>query len=483
MLLDGLSPRDADVLYAETQSAAPSMYNRDALLALARSPLAVTCQPLTERFAAMNAILSAEASPTSDQVGNDIKGFSSENAYPPMAQERHARNRSLGSSMGTMNGSQRAHHKTSSYSVFPFNHERYAAMYSTPFTPDHSLMKPANMHEWTPSMTSPLDTPFAPHPDESGVAISPGASLTIKDKEGSLERDALRPTAKVFIPTDIPMLKSNPLPQRNALATSMHAPRYNMATKGQHSASQTDVRSPPGFATQSLPLAGANAQFEIPKAITPLAAPSACLPARPTACAVAPNLPRWAHPPTHAMISSLESKYRTDAEETKGPEPSLIRRARAATVDQSHSLGISSSGKHHTRKASSDSPTRPGAVPMSLASSYSNSGSRTPWALHKTNAELHIKGTAEGFQESPVPSNDVVIEKSTSPIPFSAATSSKTIRVGSVPHVKAVTAFDGNSWRKQFHGSLSQSPRRPSMTPSMPGGLLGAIPMHSVGIK
>jgi hypothetical protein len=483
VLLDGLSPRHADVLHTETQSAAPSMYNRDALLALARSPLAVTCQPLTERFAAMNAILSAEASPTSDQVGNNIKGFSSENAYPPMAQERHARNRSLGSSMSMTNGSQRAHHKTASYSSAPFNHERYAAMYATPFTPDHSLMKPANMHEWTPSMTSPLDTPFAPHQDESAVAISPGASLTIKDKEGSLARDALRPTAKVFIPTDIPMLRSNPQPQRKALTSSMHAPRYDTRTTEKHFESQADVQSPLRFPTQSLPVAGPHAQFEIPKAITPLAAPSARLPARPTACAVAPNLPRWAHSPTHAMVSSLESKYRTDAVETKGPEPSLIRRARAATVDQSCSIGISSSGKHHTRKALSDSPTHPGAVPMSLASSYSNSGSRTPWALQKTNAELHIKGTAEGFQESPDPSDGIEDDQSTSPTPFSAATSSKTVRVSSVPHVKAVTAFDGNSWRKQFHGSFSQSPRRPSMTPSIPGGLLGAVPMHSVGIK
>lgn len=381
---------------------------------------------------------------------------------------------------------QRGHHVSLSYSAIQFNHEKYAAMYSTPFTPDPSLMKPANMSEWTPSTTTPLDTPFGGHQIDSAVSIDSGWFSMTDTKQETKGKEILRPTAKVFIPTDTPLLKSNPQPQRNTLLSSIHAPHSQPPTFHKHQKTKSTERSSLIIPAQSLPLGGALVHFETPKAMTPLAAPSAGLPARPTLCAVAPNLPRWAHSPAHAMMSSIETRYIAMGDHASCREPSLLRRARASTV--SHEERSSPRGTlqgTHSRNGSNGTIDQSDEAQMAMPSAAYNSGSRTPWALQKTAAELEIKGDAvpAAWQKSPSTGLANGTDQVASPTPISSAISSRGIQVNSISNVKAKGSFDGNSWRRQIQGSFARAPRKPSLTPSIPGGLLGAVPMHSVSIK
>jgi hypothetical protein len=456
----------------------PVLYQRDALLVLAQSPLVATCGPDARGLARLSAILSADASPSSAQAGTGIKGSPLRSIYPATIHE-HAFGDQTPISAMTANP-HRGHHKTLSYSAIQFNHERYAAVYSTPFTPDPSLMKPVNMSEWTPSMTTPLNTPFGDHQNDSGVAVDSGYPSVTETEEQNAGKEKLRSTAKVFIPTDTPLLKDNPQPKRNTLHSSRHT-SHQAATWDYHPKTRSTDRSFTAMPSQSLPVTGPALQFEAPKAMTPLAAPSAGLPARPTACAVAPNLPRWAHSPAHAMISSMESKYMATADYPIEREPSLIRRARASTLSQDSTRAQST----HSRK-SSDAVVHPSGISeATIPLAPTSTGSRTPWALQRTAAELDIKGDAvyASSRKSPTAYFGYGMNQVSSPTPLSSAASSRAIQVNNTPHVKAFGSFDGNSWRKQIQGSFSQPPRKPSLTPSIPGGLLGAVPMHSVSIK
>lgn len=469
-------------LITETRSAATVLYARDTLLSLAPSPLAATCQPLTQRLAAMTAILSAEPSPTKAQAGIDIKNRSDSPLCPPNALQRRVYNGSLRSSTSDTRENLRTHNKVAFNSSIPFDHEKCATMYTTPFTPNPSLMKPVDMSEWTPSITTPLDTPFIEMRDSSATGLDSKAMSATECKGLAPEKEGLRPTAKIFIPTDTPILHINPQPQRDSLCSSRHTIKYQTPPAEK----PFDAHSSLGLPIKSLPSVGTMGRFEVPKAITPLAAPSSCLPPRPTACAVTPNLPRWAHSPTHAMISSVETRFQPVDADDKSREPSLIRRARAATISQKEgSEDLRLPGSLHFCKLADDTGEKLGGIPTSHVSSSHISGSRTPWALKKTDIELRIKGNDDGVSSlgSPVTTAKTATHMSSDSTPISATSASEIVQVSSVRHVKEVTAFDGNSWRRQVQGSFSQPPRRPSMTPSIPGGLLGAVPMHSVSIK
>jgi hypothetical protein len=204
--------------------------------------------------------------------------------------------------------------KASSYNPIRFDREKYAAKYATPFTPDPSLMKPADMSRWTPSMTSPLVTPYGSNQMDVASVVNSDLSSIYEAGEAVKDKEILRPSAKVFIPTGTPILKSNPQPQRR-LGTSIHASKTMPSEDMQSPADRLSLRrSMINSPAHSMVNSSMFAPFEVPKAVTPLAAPSANagLPPRPIACAVAPNLPRWAHSPGPITITRPRQCSRPD---------------------------------------------------------------------------------------------------------------------------------------------------------------------------
>lgn len=373
-----------------------------------------------------------------------------------------------------------ASNKTQNYNAPHFNREEYASRYSTPFTPDPSLMKPVNMGEWTPSLTTPLVTPFGRYQSDPVTAVdSRDPSVTDLNQE-QRDKEMLRPSAKVFIPTDTPLLKGNPQPQRGMLRASMHAP--SSLPRDRQERQRTPVQT--GLSVDSLARAhavsGTSAPFEVPKAMTPLAAPSAALPARPTACAVAPNLPRWAQPPAHAMMSSFEPQSKP-AESFSIVEPSIIRRASSPNTDrdgQSKPNGITITTRNRSDSNATDVTTSELGL-MSAVDKIPNSGSMTPWARRRNAVEIEFKGHPEDAEIMSGKASFNSVKYSVMQVATpSAKTPSSAVQVSSMNNVKATNSFNGNSWRSQV-----KEPRKPSLTPSIPGGLLGAVPMHSVNIK
>jgi hypothetical protein len=309
------------------------------------------------------------------------------------------------------------------------------------------------------------------------------AGAAVKDKE------ILRPSAKVFIPTGTPILKSNPQPQRR-LGTSIHASKTMPSEDMQSPADRLSLRrSMINSPAHSMVNSSMFAPFEVPKALTPLAAPSANagLPPRPIACAVAPNLPRWAHSPGHAMMASLESNYHHQAPSMQQARSSMIRRA-SPPGSLPHDHSIRELEAMATGMPQDDDSDHLEAGMISAVTRSSNCGSMTPWAKQRNTAEVNIKGDMSEMMGKLA---DVSIRCDTSYMAEQVLSSSSTktpsssIPVRSVPEVKPRVSFDGDSWRNRVHqrSSWANQPRKPSLTPSIPGGLLGAVPMHSVSAK
>lgn len=464
---------------AETQSAITlTSYKRDALLKLSQSPLAATCVPDSHRLARLASILTASASPTPEQLGSDIKS-SHVDCYD--AGSERLDTPSARSAYQAVTGM-----KPSSYNPIQFDREKYAAKYATLFTPDHSLMKPVDS-QWTPSTMLPLVTPFGNNQlDTVSVANSKLSFMCPSGKEAK-DKEMLRPSAKVFIPTGTPILNSNPQPQRG-LCTSMHA------GKAQHrdviesfSDGQSLRRSMINSPAQSMADSAMFAPFEVPKALTPLAAPSASagLPPRPIACAMAPNLPRWAHSPGHAMLASLDSKYKSKTHSMDSARPSMIRRA---SPPGSMHDGVSMSQKPQpvSSRISDDDSDHFESGMMSAVTRSTHSGSMTPWARRRTAIEVNVKGHESDMVEEMAAISiycNASFASDQMPMSSSEKTPSSSVPVNAIREVKPVAPFDGNSWRRQMHSSWANQPRKPSLTPSVPGGLLGAVPMHSVSAK
>ncbi|KAJ9123445.1 hypothetical protein QFC24_003659 [Naganishia onofrii] len=482
-------------------------YHRAVLLALGQSPLAVTSVD-ARLLARFSTLLSAEHSPSAAQAGQAIKGcpMTSAAEYPPVSTRQARESPSTAVTTARWANS----YKTSSHSAVQFNRDNYAAEYATPFTPDHSLMKPVDLSAWTPSVTTPLITPYNQRKNDQATKVEG----SIKSSECGSDQDrqekhdrfnpALKPSAKVFIPSTTPLLVSNPQPKRTIDTRSLPARHPGMQTtreveRTKITRKDLSVNSP----SHSLGIAAHYAPFEVPKALTPLALPSATLPARPIACAVAPNLPRWAHSPGHAMLASLDSRHKPGVDGAM--KVSMIRRASVSVAGSQELPGISrtrhSVGIKQVVLAAQDTDDS-GEDDEALMSCV-RSTSMTPWAIQRArqlstsllgddadledNTAIAFENTSESdwpitarISAHQMKSPDSVVSKPTSVKPPSSA-----VRVAAGVPMKGATSFDGYSWRSQVQSSWapSREPRKPNSTPSIPGGLLGAVPMHSVQIK
>ncbi|KAJ9103624.1 hypothetical protein QFC19_004199 [Naganishia cerealis] len=485
-------------------------YKRSALLALARSPLAATCIE-NRRLAKFTSLLTANHSPSSAELGVGIKGSPSANVSShPFPKDRLPDLRETPSTaISTARWSNI--HKPNSYSTIQFNREDYAAKYSTPFTPDPSLMKPADLTVWTPTLATPLITPnhngngqqIRNRADPDYASMNCNWSQKQEKKETSTPN--LRPSAQVFIPSCAPLLMSNPQPKRRSTASSLQPNHVNMK-KGNADVDKAAMREYTSVQAHANSLASHFVPFGAPKALTPLARPSAALPARPAACAVEPNLPRWAHSPGHGILASLDSRHKTFADLNskdsliRPVSPSKIKETDYSETHRSH--GVKTKYVNITARDMDESADEDGDS-MSCVSKRSQSASMTPWAKQKTHElsaslmtteklvkDLRATNIECGFGvQSPITTKislgEVQSPLSHPSISMSGRMPSSAVKVGNMGGVKAAASFDGNTWRRQIQSSWAspREPRKPNLTPSVPGGRLGAVPMHSVNIK
>ncbi|KAJ9111482.1 hypothetical protein QFC22_006509 [Naganishia vaughanmartiniae] len=385
----------------------PSHYQRAALIALAQSPLASTCID-ARRFARFSALLSAEHSPSAAQIGGDIKGspIPSEATYPPHKAGGSYPRESPSTAVTTARWANS--YKTSSHSAVQFNRDNYAVMYATPFTPDWSLMKPVDLSAWSPCMSTPLVTPYdqKSHGPRSNLESNLGSPSGTSGKEAQMNgggfNPALKPSAKVFIPSSTPTLMGNPQPKR-MLGTESLPARHCMpsAAVGIQKSEATRTHLSANSPSHSFAMGAQYTVFEVPKALTPLARPSAALPARPVECAVAPNLPRWAHSPGHAMLASLESTNK----QANGSmmRSSMMRRATVSLADGQSLPAIPVVSQSLVTKlvilAAQD--TDDSGEDEEPLTSCVRSTSMTPWAIQKTRELSNsLLGESEAAEEN-----------------------------------------------------------------------------------
>lgn len=453
----------------DTKSAiTPVIYRRDDLLSLSKSPLAITYGSDMARLGRLASMLSADGSPSPERLGTHIKSFF-DTSFDNDSQ--------VGGSLATNARLLPSPKLTAgSYTPIQFDSKRYAARFAAPITPDPSLMKPVDI-QWTLSMTSQLVTPTGQAQMEVISLATSEASSMRQAGLAEQKQEMLRPSAKVFIPSGIPILKSNPQPRRG-LRSSIHAEAVMEEEKDSsdaYSLQKSMVNSP----AHSMTTSATYAASEVPKALTPLAAPSASagLPPRPVACAVKPNLPRWAHSPKHTKAASSYSDY---GHSVGLSQPILIRRASPSAISQG-GLPREQEEQFDSSATSKDDFDECQSSAMSSGTRSNGSGSMTPWAQHGKAGECKIGSHSFNRKMPAIPiTSDLShkMERINLHAISGRPTSSSPNHV--IRDVSPVTPFTGNSWRRQPHKSVPGRPTRPRLTPSIPGGLLGAVPMHSV---
>ncbi|GHJ84072.1 hypothetical protein NliqN6_0474 [Naganishia liquefaciens] len=369
--------------------------------------------------------------------------------------------------------------KNSSYNPMPFDRERYAAKFATPITPDPSLMKPVDTSEWSPLLTTPVLTPVV-RPSLEDISL---AASTLSPMLPEVERKKtgmLRPSAKVFIPTNTPVLKNNPQLRRAGVHSIYATPNQNIRDNNDRHSLRRSILSSPAQSATSSPIL---APIEVPKALTPLAAPSAKagLPARPNACAVSPNLPRWATSPSRVIMTSFDKR---SGLQMGLQRPSIIRRASPPDMlDVGNEKSRDISGDYDTPFDEDLHSFETGTI--SAVTRSIKSDSMTPWARHNRAEEREIEDDPLGEKISTLSLQcESTKENIQSGVLSPEKMPSRGVLITAVPDIKPAFSTDnGETWKRKSHNPSLRQPRRPGMTPSIPGGLLGAVPMHTIGAK
>ena len=412
-------------------------------------------------------MLSAHRTPSPERLGTHIKGL-----MGASFDNDSRTGRSLATRVNLLSKSDLT---AESYTPMHFDSERYAARFATPITPDPSLMKPVDMSQWTPSMSSPLITPTG-EPQMEIISLATSEASWIRHSGiAEQNKEILRPSAKVFIPVGTPILKSNPQPRR-AFKSGCHAETvmHEELERSGAPSFRRSVVNPPG---ETIVVSTTYVPLEVPKALTPLATPSssAGLPPRPVACAVKPNLPRWAHSPKHTKPAS---SYSDNGHSLEFNQQSLIRRASPSVISRG-APPKEQKEQPDVRTASEDDFDRFDSGEMSSGMRSMKSRSMTPWAQHGKAGECKIGSHSLNEKTPAIPITSDLSHKMERLNLHAIGKTLNLRQIHVVDDVSPVMPFDANSWRRQPHKSVLNRTTKPSWTLSIPGGLLGAVPMRS----